>query len=480
MAGYLDPWLNPSGLPQMAGPDVPVNSAKPKRNPWDQQVLGDGAAPTGPTMRFDVPGGGYFVDQYNQGLDAARAGNIARGVGIGVRGALTTPLVAGAEAVQRVGEEAAPILQGATSFGRGFLGLADVPPATTNAVAATLPPVGGQGRSDTTDNTAGMQPIKTPTSVPVQEQAGPPQALQNPNQAWTNPDGTQSGFYHQSETAATARNVLQPQYDTNGNEIPQYGSVTSIPASSMTAISPELGRQLYAAKAAAADRGDLGSGSGGGGWTVGMPTMDEHPFDAEINRLSNSDGIVDQWKGRRLQRARDADLQARAALQNSAAATTRVANELPIARMHDLTSRYGVDAVYGAHQMTDATTRRGQNLVDLQHQDTVAAAIRAQNAGFAPHAGTAAIQAEAAKYALLGTPEGDARARALYALTIPRFEPEGRFDNVKPDGLGGIISSGPNGVTTTTAAELKVLADKRMKDAAAKRVTDGMPTMTGP
>lgn len=372
--------------------------------------------------------------------------------------------------------------QPAAQFGRGILGMDDVPAATSNAVNAASPTP-----TSVADTTAGMQwPRASPpsNSVRVQEQAGPPDAARNPNQAWTMPDGTQSGYYQQSETPGTARNVY------SDNE-PHYGSVMSVPRESMMALSPETSRALYAAKSAAVDRGDtdfLSGNGGGGGWTMPASTLgDAHPFDAEIQRLSGSDGLVDQWKGRRLQRARDADLNVRAALQNAQsssvsaqASSTRARNEVPLAQLHDATARAGQGLVYGAHAMTDATTRAGQESIARTAAAANETHRRATDAAFAHYAGEATIRTQAAKYAALNTPEGDARARELYELTIPRFQADPRFDTVRPDGLGGLITSGPNGVTAQSAAEVQAEAKKRMQDAAAKRAKDGWPTMSGP
>lgn len=215
---------------------------------------GIGSAPPnhGITIRTDIPGGDYLADQMDQADGAMSSGQTARAIGIGARGVATTPIVAGYEAVKRVGEETANILapaaRGIADFVGGFVGT-DTTRQTGVGTPVKSPSV--QQRYINSDADRAPTPVTRPAPASAAQPVGEAEAQSTDN---TTVD------YRQSTSPATGRRGIADPATV------AYGSQLTIPKTSMENLSPETSRQLSAAKSAAANRGDFDSLNGAPGY----------------------------------------------------------------------------------------------------------------------------------------------------------------------------------------------------------------------
>jgi hypothetical protein len=447
---YLDNWLNPAGFPKMTGPDAPINPLKPKRNAWDQQVLG-GEVPA------EVQGA--YAGAYNPARTYQRlAQAYSRGAPASTYNAVTAARLVDPSSTL----EADAAMRPADNMGPAFV--ADNAPGLA-ATVAQADQAALSGRMEAARQGVNYATVGSGFSLR--------DAMQNGGRSTPSMTFNSDYGYGDKVTARAGPDGRINQFSGvggGGSGVPNqadYNAAVARAAADRARLAPEPVAQAPA-----------------------LPTLDtSHPFDAEINRLSSSDGIVDQWKARRMAHTRNLDMAERTAAlnaqsgQTSAQATAmRAGNEVPLAQMLDLTARQNAGLVYGAHLQSDATMRRGQDMTAAERKAANEVAIRGQDAIFAPHAGIADMQAQAAKYSRLGTPEGDARAREIMDNTIQRWQPQERAAKTVMGVDGSLHTYAPDGteISAQSPAEQQAAAKKRLQDAAAKRVAEGLPTLTGP
>jgi hypothetical protein len=326
-----------------------------------------------------IPGGRLGQDAWSQAQQAYKQKGFGAAAGTLARGLTASPLAV----VEDVLSPLAPLYEGATEGFRAFLGGDDprTKAKTTNAIANAQnadSQAGDHGNPSIGQPPAGAtSATAAATGTRIRKIVGPDGKVTYTNVGTAGTDVTDSlpevnSIPIDAMNAYMGRPSMGISTLTNGDGSVNRTSSWEGPAMEHYRSGGNINEALSLAdrnvqssmrEAASGKYGEeraknaqayLGANTSGGGYggndtMMGVLQAKLDRLDAASEPLLGSKSIVDNWRGRQLQKRRDRLAMSAASLMSATSQQQRAANEMPIARMGDATARRGHDLQLSAH-----------------------------------------------------------------------------------------------------------------------------------